>query len=62
MTSRTMSVSIKHDPKTIYEFVFNLENLPKWANATFQSIREQDGEWIVGSSTRISKSSYYTKK
>jgi hypothetical protein len=48
MTSRTMSVSIKRDPKTVYEFVFNLENLPKWANATFQSIREQDGEWIVG--------------
>lgn len=48
MTSRTMSVSIKRDPKTVYEFVFNLENLPKWANAAFQSIREQDGEWIVG--------------
>ena len=55
-----MSVSIKRDPKTVYEFVFNLENLPKWANATFQSIREQNGEWIVGYSTRISKSSYYT--
>ena len=27
---------------------FNLENLPKWANAAFQSIRGQDGEWIVG--------------
>lgn len=27
---------------------FNLENLPKWANAALQSIREQDGEWIVG--------------
>ena len=48
MTSRTMSVSIKRDPKTVYEFVFNLENLPKWANAAFQSIREPDGEWIVG--------------
>ena len=54
MTSRTMSVSIKRDPKTVYEFVFNLENLPKWANAAFQSIREQDGEWIVGT-PRISK-------
>ena len=30
------------------EFVFNLENLPKWASAAFQSIKEQDGEWIVG--------------
>ena len=48
MTSGTMSVSIMRDPKTVYEFVFNLENLPKWANAAFQSIREQDGEWIVG--------------
>ena len=37
------------------EFVFNLENLPKWASAAFQSIKEQDGEWIVGYSTRISK-------
>ena len=29
------------------EFVFNLEYLPKWASAAFQSIKEQDGEWIV---------------
>ena len=47
MTSRTMSISIKRNPKSVYEFVFNLENLPKWANTAFQSIREQDGEWIV---------------
>ena len=62
MTSRTMSISIKRNPKSVYEFVFNLENLPKWANTAFQSIREQDGEWIVRYATRISESSYYTKK
>jgi hypothetical protein len=35
MISRTISVSIERDPRTVYEFVLNLENLPKWANTAF---------------------------
>lgn len=31
----------------VYDFVSNIENLPKWASSTFPSIREVDGEWLV---------------
>lgn len=45
--SKTMSTSIKSDPKTVYDFVSNLENLPRWASSTFPSIKEVNGEWVV---------------
>ena len=45
--SKTMNISIKCDPKTVYEFLSNLENLPKWAPSTFPSIRKVNGEWLV---------------
>jgi hypothetical protein len=47
MKSKTMSTSIKSDPKTVYDFVSNLENLPKWASSTFPTIKEVNGEWVV---------------
>jgi hypothetical protein len=47
MKSRSLTVSINRDPKTVYEFVFNLENLPKWASKAFQSIKQVKGEWIA---------------
>ena len=45
--SRTISVSIKRDPKVVYEFVLNLENFPRWARSTFQSIKQLNGNWIA---------------
>ena len=47
MKSKTLTISIKSDPKTVYEFISNLENLPKWAPSTFPSIKEVNGEWLV---------------
>jgi hypothetical protein len=47
MKSKTMSTSIKSDPKTVYDFVSNLENLPRWASSTFPTIKEDNGEWVV---------------
>jgi len=47
LRSRTLSISINRDPKIVYEFVFSLNNLPKWASMAFQSIKQQNGEWIV---------------
>jgi hypothetical protein len=47
MKSRTMNISIKSDPKTVYDFISNLENLSRWAPSTFPSIKEVDGEWII---------------
>ncbi len=47
MKSKTMSTFIKSDPKTVYDFVSNLENLPRWASSTFPAIEEVNGEWVV---------------
>jgi hypothetical protein len=45
--SRTISVSIRRDPKVVYEFIFNLENFPRWARSTFQSINQLNGKWVA---------------
>jgi uncharacterized membrane protein len=45
--STSLTVSINRDPRTVYEFVSNLENLPKWASKAFQSIKQVNGEWIA---------------
>jgi hypothetical protein len=47
MKSKTMNTSIKTDPITVYDFISNLENLPRWASSTFPSIKEVSGEWVV---------------
>jgi hypothetical protein len=47
MKSKTMSASIKSDPESVYDFVSNLENLPRCASSTFPSIKEVNGEWVI---------------
>ena len=47
LKSRSLSISINRDPRTVYEFVLNLENLPKWVSKAFQSIKRVEGEWIA---------------
>lgn len=47
MKSRTVSISIKCDPKTVYNFVFDLNNLPKWATTFCQSIKKSGGDWTI---------------
>lgn len=50
MKSRTMNTSINSNPQIVYDFVSNLENLPRWASNTFPSIKEVNGEWVVDTS------------
>ena len=45
--SRTLGVSINSKPKTIYEFVLNLDNLRSWAKMFCRSIKLLNGEWIA---------------
>ena len=45
--STSLTVSINCDPRTVYEFVSNLENLPKWASKAFQSIKQVNSEWFA---------------
>ena len=47
LKSRTVSVAINCDPATVYEFVSNPENLPKWAKMFCRSIKKSKGKWIV---------------
>ena len=47
MKSRTMNISINSKPQVVYDFISNLENLPRWAPKTFPSIKEMNGEWVV---------------
>jgi hypothetical protein len=47
MKSKTINTSIQSSPKTVYDFVSDLRNLPKWAPSTFPSIKEVNGEWLV---------------
>jgi hypothetical protein len=47
MRSRIINISIQRDHRTVYGFVSNLENLPRWAGKAFQSIKQLDGEWIA---------------
>ena len=47
LKSKTLSISINCNPKKVYEFVSNLENLPKWAKTFCRSIKNSNGEWII---------------
>jgi hypothetical protein len=47
LKSTSLTVSINRDPRRVYEFISNLENLPKWASRAFQSIKQVKGEWIA---------------
>jgi len=45
--ARTLNVSINRDPNTVYEFVSNPANFPKWAKAFCRSIKQSNGEWVA---------------
>lgn len=47
LKSRRISISINRDPKTVYEFVSTVENLPRWASMAFRSIKQLNSKWIV---------------
>lgn len=45
--SKTLSISINCAAGKVYEFVSNLENLPKWAKTFCLSIKRSGKEWIA---------------
>ena len=49
LKSKTLSVSINCEPKKVYEFVSNPENLPKWAKGLSGSIKKIGEDWIAES-------------
>ena len=48
MSVTTLTISINRGPKSVYEFVSDLANLPKWATAFCLSIKQEGGEgWLA---------------
>ncbi len=47
MRARTLSVSILRDPKSVYAFVSNLENLPQWATTFCRSATRSNDGWTI---------------
>jgi hypothetical protein len=47
LRSTTLSISINRDPGTVYEFVLNPENLPRWAIMAFRSVKQRNNKWIA---------------
>ena len=50
MKSQTLTISINCDHKKVYEFVSNMENMPRWAKTFCRSIKKSDGEWVIETS------------
>lgn len=46
-TSHTLGVTIDAPPATVYAFVANPENLPRWATAFCRSVRRDGDGWVV---------------
>jgi len=50
LESRTLAVSIACEAEAVYRFVSNPANLPQWATAFCQSIRQAGSEWVMQTS------------
>ncbi len=48
--SRTLTVSIAREAEAVYQFISNPANLPQWATAFCQSIRQVGSDWIMQTS------------
>jgi hypothetical protein len=46
-SSVTVSVSIACAPDKVYDFVRDVNNLPLWAAGLCESVRAENGSWIV---------------
>jgi hypothetical protein len=48
LRSRKIRIFINRDPRTVYEFILNLENLPRRTSMDFRSIKQKlNNEWIA---------------
>jgi len=47
MKSRVVTIAINCDPQTVYDFVSDLSNLPKWATTFCRAIKVIDGQWLI---------------
>ena len=50
LESRTLTISIARKPEAVYRFISNPANLPQWATAFCQSIRQVGSDWVMQTS------------
>lgn len=49
--TRTLTISISAPPERVQTFVSDPRNLPAWATAFCQSVREEAGQWFIRTSS-----------
>lgn len=47
MNAHTQTVTIQANPKVVFDFIANVENLPKWAVIFCQGLRRDGSRWIA---------------
>jgi hypothetical protein len=47
MRTNTQSITIEARPQHVFEFVVDLEKLPRWAIGFAKEIRRDNGSWLV---------------
>jgi hypothetical protein len=47
MNTHTQTITIAAPPKAVFDFIANVENLPKWAVVFCRSLRREGSRWIV---------------
>ena len=50
LESRTLTVSIAREAEAVCQFISNPANLPQWATAFCQSIRQAGSDWVMQTS------------
>jgi hypothetical protein len=50
LESRTLTISIAREADAVYQFISNPANLPRWATAFCQSVRQVGLDWIMQTS------------
>lgn len=44
--SRTLTITIDHPARAVYDFIREPTNLPRWASGLADEVRHDDGRWI----------------
>jgi len=50
LESRTLTIAIAREAETVYQFISNPANLPRWATAFCKSIRQAGADWVMQTS------------
>ena len=61
LRSKTITVAIDRPVEQVYLFIVDPQNLPRWATAFVQSVRQVDGQWFVDTPAGAMKFRFYPR-